>query len=59
MTIMGGLDRPCALLRGWLDYVLLPDVECYVIGGPDLAVPVFNGEVVLDVLLADQETEGV
>lgn len=55
----GGPDRACALLRGWVDYVLRPDVECYVIGGPDAAVPVVNGEVVLDVLLADQEAEGV
>ncbi len=55
----GGPDRACALLRGWVDDVLRPDVECYVIGGPDAAVPVVNGEVVLDVLLSDQEAEGV
>ena len=45
-------------MRGWVDYVLRPDVECDVIGGPDAAVPVVNGEVVLDVFLADQEAEG-
>ena len=51
--------RVGALLRGWVDHVVSPEGGSYVLGGGEAAVPIFNGNVILDVLISDQATEGV
>ena len=52
-------DRVCALLRGLVDHVVRPKGGSYMLGGPEAAVPIFNGNVVLDVLMSDQAAHGV
>ena len=54
-----GLDRCRALLRGWVGRVVSPEGGSYVLGGQEATVPIFNGNVMLDVLITDQATEGV
>ena len=39
----------CALLRGWVDHVVSPEGGSYVLGGQEAAVPIFNGNVMLDI----------
>ena len=50
-------ERALALLRGWCQHVM--GSGCWALGGPDTAVPVASGEVLLDVLLDDQAKAGV
>ena len=52
-----GPERALALLRGWCQHVM--GSGCWALGGPDTAVPVASGEVLLDVLLDDQAKAGV
>ena len=54
-----GKSRLRALLQGLVDYVVSPEGGSYVLGGGEAAVPIFNGNVILDVLISDQATEGV
>ena len=54
-----GKSRVRALLQGLVDYVVSPKGGSYVLGGGEAAVPIFNGNVILDVLISDQATEGV
>ena len=54
-----GRSRVCALLRGWVDRVVSPGSGSYVLGGPEAAVPIFHGNVMLDILMSDQAAEGV
>ena len=54
-----GKSRLRALLQGLVDYVVSPKGGSYVLGGGEAAVPIFNGNVILDVLISDQATEGV
>lgn len=54
-----GKSRLRALLQGLVDYVVSPEGGSYVLGGGEAAVPIFNGNVMLDVLISDQATEGV
>ena len=51
--------RVGTLLRGWVDHVVVPEGGSYVLGGPQAAVPIFNGNVMLDILMSDQEAKGV
>ena len=54
-----GRDRVRALLRGWVDHVLTPEGGPYVLGGPEGAVPIRDGTVMLDLLMSDQAEQGV
>ena len=54
-----GKNRLRALLQGWVDHVVKPNGGIYVLSGGEAAVPIFNGNVMLDVLISDQATEGV
>ena len=44
-----GRDRVRALLRGWVDNVVSAEGGAYVLGGLEAAVPIFNGNVMLDI----------
>ena len=54
-----GKHRLRALLQGLVDYVVKPNGGIYVLSGEGAAVPIFNGNVMLDILKSDQAAEGV
>ena len=54
-----GRSRLRALLRGWVGHVVNPEGGSYVLGGREAAVPIFNGNVMLDILMSDQAADGV
>ena len=54
-----GRDRVRALLRAWVDHVLTPEGGPYVLVGPDSAVPIRDGSVMVDLLMSDQEAQGI
>ena len=54
-----GRHRVRALLRGWVDHVLTSEGGPYVLGGPEGAVPIRDGTVMVDILMSDQAAQGV
>ena len=54
-----GKNRLRALLQGWVDHVVPPNNGIYVLSGKEAAVPIFNGNVMLDILMSDQAADGV